>query len=109
MRGVMDRFPAEFDDLLSARGRRLLARTTPFEALAAKRRTPIVFLENVIDRGVAGECMRLLDEALYPLMRRLDVPIPRERVTEMTANYTEELAKTVRVRTATFNSRKSKV
>jgi hypothetical protein len=105
----MDRFPAELDDLLSARGRRLLKRTTQFETLAAQRRTPIVFLENVIERGVARECVRLLDDALYPVMRRMDVPIGRERVTEMTENYREELAKTVRVRTATFNSRKSKV
>lgn len=105
----MDRFPSELDDLLNARGRRLFARAPQFESMMAKRQTPIVFFENVIDRGVARECVRLLDEALYPLMRRMDVAIPRERVTEMTTNYTEELAKTVRVRTATFNSRRSKV
>src|SRR5437764_15417331 len=105
----MDRFPSEFDDLLNARGRRLLADAPQFEALAAKRQTPIVFLEDVIDSGVAGDCVRLLDEVLYPLMRRMDVPIPRESVLDMASNYTETLSKTVRVRTATFNSRRSKV
>jgi hypothetical protein len=105
----MDRFPSELDDLLNARGRRLLAEAPKFEELIARRRTPIVFLEGVIDRDVARDCVRLLDEALYPRMRRLDVPIPRETVTDMTSNYTEQLAKTVRVRTATFNSARSKV
>ena len=39
----------------------------------------------------------------------MDVPIPRESVVDMDANYTERLPKTVRLRTATFNSRRSKV
>jgi hypothetical protein len=106
---MIDRFPAEFDDLLNARGRRLLARAPQFESMLARRETPIVFLENVIDAGVARDCIRLLDEALHPLMRRMDRPIARESVLEMTENYSDTLAKTVRVRTATFNSRKSKV
>ena len=78
----MDRFPAELDDLLNARGRRLLANAPHFEALKARHRTPIVFLEGVIDRGVARDCVRLLDETLYPLMRRMDRPIPREAVVD---------------------------
>jgi hypothetical protein len=105
----MDRFPSELDDLLNARGRRLLADPPQLEALMAKRQTPIVFLEGVIDQGIARECIRLLDEALYPRMRRMEVPIAREAVTAMKRNYTERLAKTVRVRTATFNSARSKV
>src|SRR5262245_47830513 len=107
--GRMDRVPSELDDLLNARGRRLLARAPQFESMMAKRQTPIVFFENVIDRGVARECVQLLDEALYPLMRRMDVAIPRERVTEMTTNYTEGLGKTVRVAKATVHSGPTKV
>jgi hypothetical protein len=105
----MDRFPSELDELLNARGRRLLREAPQFEALAATRRTPIVFFEDVIDRGVARDCVRLLDQALYPLMRRMDVGIPRESVVRMKENYREQLPKTVRVRTATFNSSRSKV
>ncbi len=104
----MDRFPSEFEDLLNARGRKLLASPPPLESLIARRRTPIVFFENVIDRGVAKECIRLLDEALYPRLRRMYTPIPREALTGMTGNYSERLAKTVRVKTITFNSRASK-
>jgi hypothetical protein len=105
----MDRFPAELDDLLNRRGRRLLADPPQLESLIARRQTPILFFDNVIDPGVASECIRLLDEAMYPRLRRMHVPIPREALTEMTTNYAEELPKTARVRTSTFNSTRSRV
>jgi hypothetical protein len=104
----MDRFPAELDDLFSARGRRLLADPPQLEALIRKRRSPIVVLENVIDAGVARECIKLLDEAMFPELRRMYYPIPREALTGMKKNYSDRLPKTVRVRTATFNSQRSK-
>ena len=104
----MHRFPSEFEDLLNARGRRLLADPPRLESLIARRRTPIVFFDGVIDRGVANDCIRLLDEAMYPRLRRMHTPIPREALTEMTENYSEELRKTVRVKTVTFNSRASR-
>src|SRR5688572_29196740 len=105
----MDRFPSEFEDLLNRRGRKLFAGLPPFESLLERRRTPIHLLEKVIDDGVARECIRLLDEAMYPHMRRMHVPIPREAVTRLRDNYCEKLTKTMRVKTATFNSRKSAV
>ena len=104
----MDRFPSEFDDLLNRRGRRLLADPPQFEDLLKKRRTPIVFFEDIIDAGVARECIRLLDEGMFPRLQRMEHPIPREALTEMTENYTEHLKKTMRVRTATFNSGRSR-
>jgi hypothetical protein len=104
----MDRFPSEFEDLLNRRGRKLVAEAPHFEDLIARKKTPIVFFENVIDRGVAEECIKLLDEAMYSALRRMHTPIPAEAVTEMTENYSESLRKTVRVRTATFNSTRSK-
>jgi hypothetical protein len=105
----MDRFPSDFDDLLNARGRRLLADPPQLEALLAKRRTPIVLLENVIDGGVARDCIRLLDSAIYPELRRMHTPIPAEALIGMRRNYSERLPKTVRVKTATFNSRRSRM
>ena len=105
----MDRFPAEFDELLNRRGRRLLAEPPQLESLIARRQTPILFFDNVIDPGVAAECIRLLDAAMYPRLRRMHVPIPREALTGMKRNYTEELPKTARVKTSTFNSSRSRV
>ena len=104
----MQRFPAEFDELLNRRGRRALADPPQLEELIKRRQTPIVFFEGIIDAGVARECIRLLDQAVYPALRRMHTPIPREALTGMKRNYREELAKTVRVRTATLNSRSSK-
>ena len=105
---MMDRFPTEFEDLLNRRGRRLLSDPPQLEQLIRQRRTPIVFFEGVIDSGVAAECIRLLDEAMYPRLRRMHTPIPREALTGMKRNHREKLEKTVRVKTATFNSRSSK-
>jgi hypothetical protein len=103
----MDRFPSEFEDLLNRKGRRLLAEAPQLEDLIARKRTPIVLFEGIIDRGVVADAIRLLDDAFYPVLRRMHTPIPRESLTGMTHNYGEALSKTVRVRTATFNSRAS--
>jgi hypothetical protein len=105
----MDRFPSELDDLLNRRGRRLLADPPRLEALIARRETPIFVFEDVIDSGLARDCIRLLDEAMYPALQRMHSPIPREALIGMKQNYGESLPKTVRVKTATFNSRRSKV
>lgn len=105
----MDRFPAELDDLLSARGRRLLSDPPQLESLIAKKRSPLIVLDQVIDDGVARECVKLLDEAMFPTLRRMHFPVPREALTKMKRDYSERLPKTVRVRTATFNSARSRV
>ena len=104
----MDRFPNEFEDLLNRRGKRLIADAPQLEMLIARRQPPIVFFEDVIDRGVAKECIRLLDESMYPRLRRMHTPIPREALTRMKRNYTDRLPKTVRVKTAMFNAGRSK-
>jgi hypothetical protein len=104
----MDRFPAELDELLTRRVKRLLADPPQFESLLARRRTPILLFENAIEPKLAKECIRLLDRAMYPVMRQMHQRIPREALTGMTNNYTDSLPKTVRVRSAILNSRRSK-
>ena len=100
---TVQRFPAEFSDLLNRRGRKLLADPPKLDALVAERRTPILLLTGLMDRGVARECMRLLDEALYAHLKKMHVPIPREALTGLKENYTEELPKTMRVQTCYLN------
>jgi hypothetical protein len=100
-------FPTEFADLLNARGRKLLARPPRLEAFTDRRRTPIALLEGLIDAAVARRCIAALDEAMYPLLRNMHTPIPREALLGMKRNYSEALKKTVRVKTATLNSRRS--
>ncbi len=104
----MDRFPAEFDELLSRRVRHLFADPPQFEGLLARRRAPILFFEDAIEPKLAKECIRLLDRTMYPVMRQMHQRIPREALTGMTHNYTDSLPKTVRVRSAILNSRKSR-
>jgi len=100
-------FPEDFADLLNRRGRKLLDGKGGFDVFRRRGATPIVLFEDVIDDGVARRCIEALDEAMYPVLKRMHNPIPREAVTKMRKNYTDSLQKTVRVRTATFNSRRS--
>jgi hypothetical protein len=104
----MDRFPSEFADLLNSRGRRLIADPPRLEAFRKRRRTPIAVFDDVIDPRVARECIALLDRAMYPVVRRMQTPIPREWMASMKKNYSDTLRKTVRVKTATLNSRRSR-
>ncbi|MBV8543864.1 MAG: hypothetical protein JO088_03875, partial [Acidobacteria bacterium] len=103
----MDAFPSEFADLLNKRGQRLLSNPPRLDVFRKKRATPIVVFDDVIDRRVANACIALLDRAIYPVIRRMETPIPREWISSMKKNYTDKLLKTVRVKTATLNSRKS--
>src|SRR5947208_9188155 len=103
----MDAFPSEFADLLNRRGERLLANPPNLEVFRKKRATPIVVFDDVIDARVAKSCIALLDRAMYPVVRRMETPIPREWISSMKKNYTDRLEKTVRVKTVTLNSRKS--
>jgi len=104
----MDRFPSEFADLLNKRGQRLLANPPQLEVFRKKRATPIVVFDDVIDDRVARRCIELLDKAMYPVIRRMETPIPREWISSMKKNYSDTLKKTMRVKTMTLNSRKSR-
>jgi hypothetical protein len=103
----MERFPDEFEGLLNARGRRMLSRySEPLERYP-KSRTPIVVLRDLIDDRAVRDSIRLLDRALFPMLRNMHTPIPPESIWGMKKNYSEKLAKTVRVKTVTMNSRRS--
>lgn len=103
----MESFPSEFSDLLNERGRRLLANPPQLDVFRNKRTTPIVVFDDLIDEGVARSCIALLDRAMYPVIRRMETRIPREWIASMKKNYSDTLRKTVRVKTAILNSRKS--
>ena len=102
-------FPHEFADLLNARGRKMLDGNGNggFDAFRRRGATPIVVFDDLIDRGTGRRCVEDLDAAIRPLLRNMQTPIPREAITKMRENYTDSLMKTVRVKSATLNSRKS--
>lgn len=101
-------FPEEFADLLNVRGKRLLADPPRFEVFRKRGATPIVVLDDIVDRKKAAECVAALDREIYPVLMRMHSPIPREALTKLRENYEERLQKTSRVRTATLNSAKSR-
>lgn len=103
-------FPTEFADLLNRRGRKLLdGDGRGHEVFRRRGATPIVLYEDLIDDDTARRCIADLDQGMYAHLKRMYTPIPREAITKMKENYTDSLRKTVRVRTATFNSRTSRV
>lgn len=103
----MRRFPAEFEELLSPRGRRVLAGRDPACGVLAEG-LRYVAADDLIARAKARAALALLDASMQDVLTRMDVPIPRAAISGMTVNYGELLPKAVRVRTAAMGSPRSK-
>lgn len=104
----MKKFPTEFADLLSPKGRAILDQGfAESRSIFHSRETPLALLTGVLDEKKSIACRRLLDESLYDYVRRIESPIPRESITGMKTNYGELLPKTMRFKTAYFSSRSS--
>jgi hypothetical protein len=97
----MRRFPAEFADLLTAKGRRILDR-------GAARDDPLIYLSGMIAPATALAAHALLERALRPHLAPMERAIPPESITRQTRNHQERLIKTVRNRTAYLESRRSR-
>lgn len=107
-KGAMKRFPAEFADLLTPRGRRILdGRDADLRAALADPGRPFVAITGAIEPAAARAAWRLLDGALSPCLASLSQPIPPESITGQTRNHQERLRKTVRARTAYLERRGS--
>ncbi|HZI12143.1 MAG TPA: hypothetical protein VE153_17290, partial [Myxococcus sp.] len=105
----MRTFPTEFADLLTPRGRRILEgkdQDTCGALLRPGRR--FVALSGVVDARKAVACRDALEQALRDTLTSMEDPIPPESIWGMTENYAEQLPKTVRVRTALLESRRSR-
>src|SRR3990172_875570 len=105
----MRKFPAEFADLLTPAGRRVLdgADAEACGALANPRRR-FIALAGMIEPAKAEAARRLLDRALHDVLTPMADPIPPETIWEMTENYGEWLPKTMRLRTAYLERRGSR-
>lgn len=98
--------PAEFEDLLSRQGRRVLAGTHALCGALADPRRRFLMAEDLLDRTRAAKVRRTLEEDLTATLEPLDRPIPPESVWEMERDYAELLPKTSRARTIYFDSRR---
>lgn len=100
----MTRFPEEFEALLSPRGRAVLQGKV-VRSLGASR---FLAADDLLNPARARAVTTLLDRALKDLVTPMEDPIPEWTITGMQHDYGELLPKTVRVKTATFSSRRSK-
>ena len=105
----MKTFPSEFAELLTPKGRRILEGRDR-EACGALLRPGqrFVALGGVLDARKATACRDALEKALRDSLTVMEDPIPPESIWGMTENYAELLPKTVRVRTALLESRRSR-
>lgn len=105
----MKRFPAEFADLLTARGRRVLEGRDPAtRGMLARGKAPFAALDGMVDRGKAEALAALLERAMAPVLVAMNRPIPPESITGQTRNHQERLIKTVRLRIAYLERRGSR-
>ncbi|NTX04373.1 MULTISPECIES: hypothetical protein [Myxococcus] len=105
----MKRFPSEFADLLTPKGRRILeGRDTSVSGALLDPARRFVSLQGVVDATRAAACRNALDAALNDTLVRMEDPIPVDSISGMTMNYMELLPKTVRVRTALLENRRSR-
>ncbi len=99
-------FPREFEDLLSAAGRRVLAGTHPLCGALANPRTRFLCRDDLLDRAKAARLRGALERALGDKLEPIARPIPPESIWDMRRDYEELLPKTARARTIYFYSRR---
>jgi hypothetical protein len=92
--------PPEFEDLLTPRGRRVLAGTHPLCGALAEPCRKFVCATGLVDLGKAAKLRNALDRKLLAHLSPMSHPIPPQTFTEMKHNYDEWLPKTARVSTA---------
>jgi len=98
--------PAEFEDLLSRTGRKLLAGTHPLCGALADPRRRFLMRDDLLDRPKVARLSKALEESLSETLEPLAKPIPPESIWEMRRDYGELLPKTSRARTIFFESRR---
>jgi hypothetical protein len=101
----MRHLPHEFEELLSKKGRAVLAGRG---GVALGGDTRFLADGGLLDGARARAVRDLLDRTLRDVMTPMEDPIPDWTITGMQHDYGELLPKTVRVKTATFSSKRSR-
>jgi hypothetical protein len=104
----MRRFPAEFETLLTAQGRRVLAGTHPDCGALADPRRRFLALDRLVDRDRALGAAALLEAKMRAALEVMARPIPPEAIADMTESQTELLPKSARMATAYLDSRRER-
>jgi hypothetical protein len=98
--------PGEFEDLLNAAGRRVLAGSHALCGALADPRTRFLTRADLLDRAKAERLRRALERSLADRLERMEQPIPPETISGMRRDYGELLPKTSRASTIYFESRR---
>ena len=104
--GLALEVPAEFEDLLSRAGRRVLAGTHPLCGALADPRRRFLMSDDLLDRTKAARLRELLEAKLADTLEPIERPVPPESIWEMKKDYAELLPKAARARTIYFDSRR---
>jgi hypothetical protein len=100
--------PAEFEDLLNASGRRVLAGTHALCGALANPRVRFLARQDFLDRTKAERVRRVLEQSLRDELELMERPIPPESISDMRHDYGELLPKTSRAHTIYFESRRER-
>lgn len=110
----MDRFPAEFADMLGPHGKALMkaggtdsARFAQTYSANSSGTTPLAFLPRMLSQSWAKRARQLLDTTMLEHVQRIESRIPQQAITGMRRNYSEKLPKSLRIQTVYFNSPRS--
>jgi hypothetical protein len=105
----MKRFPAEFAELLTPKGCRILEGRDPKlrDALAPPDRF-FVAIGGAVDRTAARAAHALLERHMLATLAPLAAAIPDGSIWNQTRNYQERLPKTARARTAYLERRRGR-
>lgn len=98
--------PAEFEDLLNASGRRVLAGSHALCGALANPRVRFLARHDLLDRAKAERVRRALEQSLADRLELMERPIPPESIADMRHDYGELLPKTSRAHTIYFESRR---
>jgi hypothetical protein len=98
--------PAEFEDLLSRTGRKVLAGAHPLCGALADPKKRFLAADDLLDRRKSARLRKALEEGLGDALEPLAKPIPPESIWEMQRDYSELLPKSSRARTVFFDSRR---
>ena len=95
-------FPSEFSDILNGRGLKALRDPTQ------DHNCKLGFLSNIIQKKYAEKILQDLNEYFYRNLHIHNATIPHDSIMRMKRNYTEQLGKTMKMKTIDLNNVRTK-
>ena len=68
----------------------------------------LLYITGILSRQDVNRIFSLLDDNIYPLMRKVNAPIPHDSIKSLKKNFSEKLGKTISNKSLILNSKSSK-